>query len=156
MSAVIAAVAVGAAVTAYATVKSGQAQQAQADAQAAQAGQNAVVSAEEGQRKTQLQQQAAQQQIGRATTQYASNGIDTSQGSALDVIGNSMMQAAADSNQIQYETQAKEQGYQETSASDTAFGDAAATGADLSAAGGVLSTAGTEYGIGNKQGLWGK
>lgn len=130
---------VGVGLEAYGMIKSGQAQEQNAQATAALGEQNATSEEEIGGRKLQLQQRNAAKTIDTAQAQYSANGIDISNGSALDVLHSSMAQAAEDSNQIQYETQAKAQSLRMGADSAIAYGESAANAQNLTAAGTLFS-----------------
>jgi hypothetical protein len=152
MSAVVAAIGIGTAVSAYGIYKSGKANSDNAEAQAAQDQLNADAARAQGAVQLGQQQKGAAKVIGSATAQYSANGIDTGSGSALNVINNSMYEAAQDSANIQATTFAKAQGAQISGQNAAAYGSASATAADLSAAGSLFMGAGSAYGQSIKRG----
>lgn len=132
----------GAVAGAAGAVLAGNASKDAYDAKAAEAEQNISANTQMGVLKVQHQQRNAAQQIGATTAQYSAGGIDTSAGSALDVIGHSTQQAAQDTQQIQAQTTAENTSLQMGANSDIESGNAAQEGGYLSAVGSIFSGAG--------------
>jgi hypothetical protein len=157
MSFAVAGVVVGAAGLAtavYGQVKAGQSASDAAQAASNLGEQNARTNNEMGGVKLDHQQRDAARVIGSAKAQYSASGVDISQGSAMDVIESSTSEAAKDSNQLRYETFARSQAFQMGAQNDALAGQAAQSGANLSAAGTLLTGTASIYASGVKSGVF--
>jgi len=132
----------GAVMGAIGNLQKGEAAQQAANYNAQTDMQNASMAEDQGRTQIYSQQRSAAQTIGAARAQYSASGIDSGQGSALDVLEASATQAALDSSMIKYNSDVKAYGYRRSAALGIYEGDQAKTGSYYSAAGSLLSGAG--------------
>lgn len=137
---------VGSLFSAVGTMEHGDAAQFAGEINAGQANLNAYNTLEEGRIAGIKQKREATQSIGEARAQYGASGIDTNQGSALDILQNSATNAAYDALNIKHSYEAKAQGYRNSAFLYQYEGDSAYDESRLSAAGQLLSGAGQTYG----------
>lgn len=136
----------GSLLSAIGAIKQGQGQQAAANYNASMMEHNADVAKQEGALLVNRQQRSAAQTIGSARASYSASGIDSGQGSALDVIQNSAQQAALDSMLIKYNADSKAYSLQKSAQLTRFEGDTAMENSYYSAAGSLLSGAGKAAG----------
>lgn len=108
----------GGAVGTVSSIQQGKATQAQYDYQAKVAKNNARIAEENARRIRQqgieeerLQRMKTQKNVASQQTAMASNGIDLTQGTAVDVIGDTSAMGELDALQTRYNYEAKAQGY---------------------------------------------
>lgn len=83
------------------------------------AGQNEQIAAEQGRLQLQQQQTDAFRKLGAIKAGFGASGV-TTDGSPLDVLADSYTQSELDANTIVYNSKAKQAGYANTAALDTA------------------------------------
>lgn len=145
----IAIVAVSTVVSATAAIRQGQAAQAMANFNAQQAQQAAQQSREAGSTAEDEQRAKARQMIGTEMAGQASAGTQLN-GSAADVLKQSLFNAESDSQQIRYEAENKARGFTNQATGDQFGGKTAMNNAYMSATGSLLSGAAQAYGAYNK------
>lgn len=133
-------------VSAYAAVRAGQAQSAQAKYTAAVARQNADAANQQGAAAAAAQHRDAMRKLGLMQANYGASGVDQSTGSPLDVFSDAVGQSTLDNLNTKYNYQLKALGYNNSSTLDSAAASDATTSSYLSAAGSLLGGAGKAYG----------
>lgn len=123
-------------------IKGGQQAQAAGQYNAGLAEQNANINDQQKALAIRRQQTAAGNAIANAHAQYSSNGIDASEGSALDVLAQSASEAALDTELTKYQYNLKSAGLRNTAKMYRFEGDQAMDNSYYSAAGSLLGTAG--------------
>lgn len=147
MMAAVALVAMGvsAAMTAYSAIKQGQAAKDSANYNATIASQNANTALAQGQAASEAQARASQQRMGAAVASYGASGVESDSGSAADILSQGARTSALDNLTTKYNAQLKAIGYEDQENLDQAQASNAMPAAYLSAAGSLLSTAGSAY-----------
>lgn len=110
------------------------------NAQVAQ--QNAIAAQQQAEQNAIIQQQTAAKQIGAQIAGYGGSGVVSGEGSALDVLSNSVSSAELDRQTILYKGKLQSLGYQDESQLDEARAGNAQTQGFESAFGTILGTAG--------------
>jgi hypothetical protein len=141
-----AALVIGAVISAYSAVRAGQAQSAQAKYMGKVAQQNADATLQQGAAAQAAQRKDAMRKLGLMEANYGASGVDSSTGSPLDVLSDSVGQSTLDNLNTKYNYQLKALGYQNSAALDDATASNATTSGYLSAAGSLLGGAGKAYG----------
>jgi len=138
---------IGTAVSAAGSIAAGQAQRAQADAQAEAYRLQADQTARQGMYQADRQKEQVNQQIGQQTAQIAGSGVSFS-GSPSDVIGSTASSGQLDHDAILYGAKVNSNNLQYQAKLSEISGKNAATGGYLSAAGSVFG------GLGNIGKMW--
>lgn len=148
---------VGAAVSVYSAVRTGQQQRAAAKYNQAVAQQNAKAAQEQGAEAALQSQRQTAQKIGAMEANYGASGVDASTGSPLDVLTDSVRQGTLDQLTLKYDASLRGAGYTNTATLDGMEASNATTSGYLNAAGaalgGTAQAAGTYnkyYGSGNQ------
>lgn len=141
----VAAVVIGGVMTAASSVQQGRAAKANAQFQADQLAENAKTARAEAGATEEDQREKARQIIGTQMAAQAQSGAQLN-GSASDMLRQSLFSAESDAQRIRYsgENAARGMGNQATGALFS--GSQASKNANLSAAGTLMSTAGSAYG----------
>lgn len=133
-------------ISAYAAVRAGQAQSAQAKYTAKVAQQNADAANQQGAAAAAAQHRDAVRKLGLMQANYGASGVDQSTGSPLDVFSDAVGQSTLDNLNTKYNYQLKALGYNNSATLDSAAASEATTSSYLSAAGSLLGGAGKAYG----------
>lgn len=128
------------AVQAVGTIISGQAARQAGEYNAELSDFNAVQAENDGKLELMQQQREGLKVIGQARAHYGASGVDSTQGSALDVLQQSATQSAIDSLNIQKKTSARAYGYRKTADLQRYEGEQAETASYFSAAGQLLAS----------------
>lgn len=132
-------------ISAYAAVRAGQAQSAQAKYTAKVAQQNADAANQQGAAAAAAQHRDAVRKLGLMQANYGASGVDQSTGSPLDVFSDAVGQSTLDNLNTKYNYQLKALGYNNSATLDSAAASEATTSSYLSAAGSLLGGAGKAY-----------
>ncbi len=141
----IGAMGVSSALSAVAAVRQGQTAQAEAKFQAEQSQQDAVQARAAASTAEDEQRMKARSMIGTQLAAESAAGMQLN-GSASDVLRQSLFSAEADSQQIRYQGENAARGYQNQAAGDLFSGRQAMTNGYLSAAGTLMSGVGSVAG----------
>lgn len=138
-----------AAVTAVGAIKQGQAAEQASAYNAGVARQNAVIAAQQGELAAKQNDVQAERKIGAATAQYGAAGLDSSEGSPLDVLRYGAEQASLDSSTIRYNYALKSAGYEQNALIEDFSGKTAKENSYYNAAGSILGGGAkiADYGI---------
>jgi hypothetical protein len=151
--ALVAAIA-GAGVSAYSAVQSGQQQKSAADFNAATAARNAQIAQDQGAQQAAMQQRNAAKQLDAARAATGASGV-TMEGSPLDALQNSAMNASLDNQTIKYNAKIKAYGNTNEAGMYTAEGNAMQTKGYMTAGSDILTGAAGAYSIYNRGGAGG-
>jgi hypothetical protein len=133
--------AVGAAVSAYAAIKQGQATSQAADYNKQQAQQNALATQQQGAQAAIAQQRDMGLKLGTLSANQGASGVDPSTGSPLDVLSSSIQQGTLDNLNLKYNYQMKALGYSNSATLDSMESSNASTAGYLNGAGSLLGGA---------------
>lgn len=134
---------IGGGISAFGQIKQGQQAKAAGEYNFQLQQENAALATQEGDFAIARQKREAEQAIGQATAQYGASGVDTGQGSALDVLQQSAAQGVLDSSKIAYQASLKARGFRQTGDIDLFKGQNAETSSYYSAAGTLLGSSGS-------------
>ena len=101
--------------------------------------QNAVIAQQQGAAAQAEHDKQARLQIGQMAANYGASGVDSGQGSPLDVLQDSVKTAKLDNLMIGYNYDLRARGFQNSAALDSARASSASTSGLLGAAGAVAS-----------------
>jgi hypothetical protein len=132
--------------TAVGQIRQGQAANAAAHYNAQVANNNATAVEQQAQSQAMVQGRRAMMQNGALLANMAANGIDTGEGSAVDVLSQSAANAEMDRQNIIYNGRVKAQSLRSQAQLDTFQGETAQQNGFMSAAGTLLSGGAKAYG----------
>lgn len=143
-------IAVGTALlTAAASVRQGQAVEASANYQAQQEEQNAIATTSAANAQEDVQREKARQAIGTQLAAQAQSGAQLN-GSAADLLKQSLFNAETDARQIRYSGETQSSGLRQQASATRLSGRLRKNEANISALGSLSSAAGQAYGIGSQ------
>ena len=135
----------GAVFSAISSIQQGQAAKAQGEYNAAVAQRNAGIARDQAGRDAEAQQRHSYRVLGAARAAYGASWI-TSEGSPMDVLESSAMEAELDRQNILYKGNLRAMGYEETAALDVSRGTSAERQSYAQAGSSLLMGAGKAYG----------
>lgn len=136
----------GAAMSAVGAISQGNAAKKSADYNAAIADRNAVVAQQQASANEEAQRKIDARRMGAARAGYGASGV-TSDGSVLDVLGDSIAEAELNALNIRYEGKLAAQGYGDTAASQRAAGRNAQASGYMKAGASLLQGGSKAYDI---------
>lgn len=128
---------IGTAVATVGAISQGNAAKKSADYNAAIADRNAVVATQQASANEEAQRKIDARRMGMARAGYGASGV-TSDGSVLDVLGDSIAEAELNALNIRYEGQLASQGYGDSASSQRAAGKNAQTAGYMQAGAALL------------------
>lgn len=144
-----------AAVAAAGAVYSADAQRKAAHTNADIAANNALMSEQQGEAQSQMQQRQARLRMGDAVAQYGANGVSTDAGSAVDVLRNSAANAELDRLTIKYNGGVRSWGYGNEGMLDNMQARNATTAGNMQAGSDILQGISSAYGYQGRMGTQG-
>lgn len=136
---------VGGLVGAGGTAKAGRAQKRAFNINAGIATENARLAREAAAADVLSLKRAGYRAEGGIRAGYGASGVSAASGSALDVLADSIQQAALDQNRRKYQGELEAKDFENQAATGRSSGNAASQAATYSAAGQVLSSVGSYY-----------
>ena len=136
----------GAAMSAVGAISQGNAARKSAEYNAAIADRNAVVATQQAAANEEAQRKIDARRMGAARAGYGASGV-TSDGSVLDVLGDSIAEAELNALNIRYEGKLAAQGYGDTAASQRAAGKNAQRSGYMQAGASLLTGGSKAYDI---------
>jgi hypothetical protein len=136
---------VGAGVTAAASIRQGQAAEVQAQFEADQMAENAKQTRQQAGMAEDEMRSQARKMVGTQLAAQSQAGTQLN-GSASDLLRESLFNAESDAQNIRYEGENKARGYTNQAIGTLASGKNAKTNSYMSAAGSLMSSAGGVYG----------
>jgi hypothetical protein len=149
LSAAVATTVAGTGITAMGQIRAGQAANAAGKYNAAVAEQNAVSATQAGATQSGMAYEDNRRKLAGAEAAASANGLDASQGSALDVLADHAGAAKLDEEMIRWNAGQQARGYRSQATLDRFQGKQAAAAGGISAAGTLLSGAGKAAAIGS-------
>ncbi len=138
--------AAGAVFSAIGAISGGQSARRASDYNAAIADRNAVVATQQASANEEAQRKIDARRMGAARAGYGASGV-TSDGSVLDVLGDSIAEAELNALNIRYEGKLAAQGYGDTAASARASGKSAQRAGYMQAGAALLTGGSKAYDI---------